>query len=88
LAFGAFEASSIIEAIDDEMGEVVLAKKNLEDFKKDKRDFFIEYINTELGYGMRKRVLNSRARLESGPKRRFRGAVPIIPGSGQADLEK
>jgi hypothetical protein len=44
---------------------------------------------TELpGQGMRKRVLNSRARSESSPKRRFRDSGAIIPGSSRADLEK
>ena len=44
---------------------------------------------TELpGRGVRKRVLNSRARSESSPERRFRGSEPIIPGSGRADPEK
>ena len=44
---------------------------------------------TELpGLGMRKRVLNSCARSESSPNRRFRAPAAIIPGSGRADLEK
>jgi hypothetical protein len=40
---------------------------------------------TELpGQGMRKRVLNSRARSESSPERPFRAPGPIIPGSRRA----
>jgi hypothetical protein len=37
-------------------------------------------------HGMRKRVLNSRARSESSPERLFRGSEAIIPGGLRADF--
>ena len=38
------------------------------------------------GQGVRKRVLNSRARSDSSPEHLFRAPEAILPGSGRADF--